>query len=314
MGDQSAIEWTEATWNPIVGCSRVSEGCRHCYAERQAYRAEAMGIPQYEGMTHKVGSEIRWTGKVALVESALELPLKWKKPRRIFVNSMSDLFHEKVPDEWIDRIATVMVEASQHTFQVLTKRPERMLAYLAGRKHLIDTVENRPVEWPSRNIWWGVSVEDQATADARIPLLLQTPAAMRWVSYEPALGPVFFPTVHVFGGREWTGPKIDWIVIGGESGPGARPFDLAWARQTIAQCRRSSTPVFVKQIGLSPYSTTEEPLFRAKLLLPRTEVEAARFYPTDPLGDRKGGRLGDWPADLRVREYPTPPTERGASR
>lgn len=320
MGDQSAIEWTEATWNPIVGCSRVSEGCRHCYAERQAYRAEAMGIPQYEGMTHKVGSEIRWTGKVALVESALELPLKWKKPRRIFVNSMSDLFHETVPDEWIDRIATVMVEASQHTFQVLTKRPERMLAYLAGRKHLIDTVENRPVEWPSRNIWWGVSVEDQATADARIPLLLRTPAAVRWVSYEPALGPVDFGGITDRRGQVidalsivddnvedddlYHGACLDWIVVGGESGPGARPFDLAWARQTIAQGQAAGVPVFVKQLGLSPYSTIEEPRFRAKLLLPRTEPEAARFYPTDPQGDRKGGNPGEWPEDLRVREYP----------
>lgn len=273
MGDQSAIEWTQATWNPLVGCSRVSEGCRHCYAERQAYRAAAMGISRYDGITKKVGGEIRWTGKVALVESALELPLRWKKPRRIFVNSMSDLFHEKVPDQWIQSIFEVMLEADQHTYQVLTKRPRRMMEWV--------TQFLAPALLPAvlEGIWLGVSVEDQATADERIPLLLQTPAVTRWVSYEPALGPVDW--------RSWTpvlnegpGESLDWIVVGGESGPDARTFNLDWARQTIAQAGR--IPVFVKQLG-SVYQDGDQ-------------YRQSR-HP-------KGGDPEAWPAGLRVREYP----------
>ncbi|HET6374196.1 MAG TPA: phage Gp37/Gp68 family protein, partial [Candidatus Polarisedimenticolia bacterium] len=257
MGDKTKIQWSEASWNCLVGCSRVSEGCRHCYAERTAYRAGAMGTKQYEGITKKVGGEVRWTGEVRFVESALDLPLRWKKPRRIFVNSMSDLFHEKVEDEWINRIFGVMAKAHWHTFQVLTKRPDRMLRYLtttaAGGRHIWEaaqavaypawaiTAHEPPSGWPLPNVWLGVSVEDQATADERIPLLLETPAAVRWVSYEPALGLASFfgpdsPTWNRDGG-------LDWIVVGGESGPDARPFDLAWARQTIAQCRAGGVPV-----------------------------------------------------------------------
>jgi protein gp37 len=333
------IEWTESTWNPLVGCSRVSEGCRHCYAERQAFRAAAMGISRYDGITKKVGDEIRWTGKVALVESALELPLRWKKPRRIFVNSMSDLFHEKVGDDWLRAIFGVMWATGQHTFQVLTKRPERMQEWVkillsqndrAGWlihgalkydvSKAIGKYKPHPAggsqDHPLPNVWLGVSVEDQATADERIPLLLQTPAAVRWVSYEPALGPVSF-----FGPDSPTWNRdasLDWIVVGGESGPGARPFDIAWARSTIAQGRAAGVPVFCKQLGAYPLieaATGSGPeILRRQHALDSQWPGGTHFgNPTrDPafngrvaiLKDRKGGDWMEWPEDLKVREYP----------
>ena len=318
MGDQSAIAWTDATWNPLVGCSRVSEGCRHCYAEREAYRLEhRLGQPKYAGTTKWMGQpdgtkgEPRWTGLVALWEAVLYQPLRWKKSRRIFVNSMSDLFHEAVPDEWINTIVAVMAQATQHTFQVLTKRPFRMRDYLCSRQAALSGLLN--------HVWWGVSVEDQATADERIPLLLQTPAAVRWVSYEPALGPVDFTAIRyvdelaecrwgVLGREHWVEnsdspsayendvPGLDWIVIGGESGQGARPFDLAWARQTVAQGRAAGVPVFVKQLGAVPYEMREK--IGNVSGTPFSEGERLRLV------DRKGGDPAEWPEDLRVREYP----------
>jgi len=244
MGRTTNIEWTDATWNPVRGCSRVSEGCRNCYAERQAARFKDVGQPFHQFVKRHVNGEPRWTGKVELVEKHLDDPLHWKIPRRIFVNSMSDLFHEALPDEVIDRVFAVVTLCPQHAFQVLTKRPERMLSYCSSNAtlgRLVSLVaksigiEGVTVNWTWKddgftgvhfpNVWLGVSVEDQKTADERIPLLLQTPAAVRFVSYEPALGPVDWRQI----------PHLDWVIVGGESGPGARPFDIAWARNTIAQ-------------------------------------------------------------------------------
>ena len=251
-----------------------------------------MGISRYDGLTQKDGETIRWTGKVRLVESALDLPLRWKKPRRIFVNSMSDLFHEKVPDQWIFDILKIIVAAPQHVYQVLTKRPERMLAtipemYKSFRYHF----DSPGPETPLRNLWLGVSVEDQATADARIPLLLQTPAAVRFVSLEPLLGPMDL--------RQYVRPtkgfivpyyaNLNWVIVGGESGPGARPFDLAWARSAIAQCRAAGVACFVKQLGAHPEQGIETVPLRMMSL---------------GLRDRKGADPAEWPEDLRVREYP----------
>ena len=326
------IEWASDVWNPLVGCSRISEGCRHCYAERQAFRAAAMGISRYDGITKKVGGKIRWTGTINLVEAALELPLKWNRPRRIFVNSMSDLFHEKVSFTWIDRIFTVMARCGQHTFQVLTKRPDKMLDYMKHWLEWQDGRESPPgTVKPLSNVWLGVSVEDQATADERIPLLLQTPAAVRWVSYEPAVGPVDF--------RRWvtsawegsdpsdpcsgsTAPRLNWIVVGGESGPGARSFDLAWARQTVAQGRAAGVPVFVKQMGSQPrgwcpwrHHDDRPPVWLDKDgVLPLVSGQPPHdlchalddsWWSCAPrLRDRKGGDQAEWPTDLRVREYP----------
>ena len=316
--DGSKIEWTDATWNPIRGCSRVSEGCRHCYAERVAARFNwpvpddgmenlEKGLPPskagpYHGLAAMTKDGPRWTGEVRFVEDKLDAPLRWKKPRRIFVNSMSDLFHEKVPDKWIDLIFAVMALAPKHTFQVLTKRPERMLSYFSVGNCIYGCINDatRPQKhrtvscwWPLPNVWLGVSVEDQATADKRIPLLLQTPTAVRWVSYEPALGPIDLHQVPPggalpIGSQGVARDGLDWIVVGGESGPGARPFDLAWARAVVAQGKAAGVPVFVKQLGAQPFE--------------RMISRGHPFFMT--YKNKKGGDPAEWPEDLRVREYP----------
>lgn len=280
MADTS-IEWTEKVWNPILGCNRVSAGCGTadeggCYAERLAFRLAAMGQAEYRGLTHRLpDGKVRWTGKVVCLPERLEQPLKWRKPVRIFVNSMSDLFHEDVPDEFIAQVFAVMTLADRHTFQVLTKRPERM-ARLVGTDRFIDMLldaaepfweaagHDGEVEmwnpwlienWPMRNLWLGVSVEDQRAADERIPLLLQTPAAVRFLSCEPLLGPIELSDVTGWGdaavrflGKRNLGPDaISWVIAGGESGPNYRPMDLAWIRSLRDQCKAAGVPFFAKQ-------------------------------------------------------------------
>jgi protein gp37 len=311
MGDKSAIEWTEASWNPIAGCSRVSEGCRNCYAERQAIRIAAY---RNNGVVKSTPAGPRWTGEVRLNPATWTAPLHWRRPRRIFVNSMSDLFHEGISDAHLDELWGLMAKCYWHTFQVLTKRPERMLAYLTGHaahgRHIWEAerhlelpnwaywAKELPATWPLPNVWVGVSVEDQATADQRIPLLLQTPAAVRWVSYEPALGLVDF--------YRWR-LHLDWLVVGGESGPGARPFDLAWARSAIAQCRVTGVPVFVKQLGARPLDSPEFwQTWPHVVAWPYVGADGlVKQGPYKPiLLDRKGGDPSEWPPDLRVREYP----------
>lgn len=263
MADKTGIEWTDATWNPIRGCSRVSEGCRNCYAEGVANRFKGPGQP-YHGLIARTG---QWNGAVMVVEHLLDWPLRKRKPMRIFVNSMSDLFHENLPDEWIDQVFAVMALAKQHTFQVLTKRPERMLRYftdLGLRSELIG-VEAEAIggidrhdealqqRWPLPlpNVWLGVSVEDQATADERIPLLLQTPAAVRWISAEPLLGSVDLSpwlsanALHEIDG----GPRLDWVVVGGESGRNARPMHPDWVKSLRDQCKVFDVPFLFKQHG-----------------------------------------------------------------
>lgn len=250
MSDGSAIEWTEATWNPVRGCTKVSAGCKHCYAETFAERFRGV-----KGHPYEQGFDVR------LVPEALDLPLRWRKPRRIFVNSMSDLFHEEVPESFIVDVFATMMEARRHVFQVLTKRPERMRDFLASR----------PSERPTLpNVWLGTSVEDQAAADERIPHLLATPAAVRFLSCEPLLGPVDLDMVVTEG----TG-CLDWVIVGGESGRKARPCDVSWVRSLVGQCRAADVPVFVKQLGA-----------------------AHRLY------DAKGGDPAEWPEDLRVRQWP----------
>jgi protein gp37 len=247
MSDKSKIEWTDATWNPIRGCSRVSEGCRNCYAERVAARFSGSGQP-YQGlamMKREPGEESkgdpRWTGEIRFIPELLNQPVHWKRPRKIFVNSMSDLFHEKVTDEMLDRIFGVMDLCEHHTFQVLTKRPQRMHDYIKNKPRIY--------RWPPRNVWMGVSVEDQKTADERIPLLLQTMAAVRWVSYEPALGPVDLEDWMGYAADQFDTAHLDWIVAGGESGPGARPAHPDWFRAVRTQCLDAAVPFFFKQWG-----------------------------------------------------------------
>jgi protein gp37 len=242
MGRTTGIEWTDSTWNPIRGCSRVSEGCRNCYAEAVAARFSGSGQP-YDGLAsfRVIGAgkpeervEPAWTGKVRLIEQRLDDPLHWREPRKIFVNSMSDLFHEGVDSDWIARIFEVMKNAPQHTYQILTKRPERMLAVL--------TAAAFRQSWPPQNWWFGVSIEDQETANERLPILARCEAAVHFVSYEPALGPVdWFETDFA--------DLIDWLIVGGESGPHARPMHPDWARAARRFCEFHGIAFFFKQWG-----------------------------------------------------------------
>ena len=262
MSANSKIEWTDATWNPIVGCTRVSEGCMNCYAERFAARFP----DRFGGVSRMTEYGPRWTGKIVLRPEALNLPLRWRKQRRIFVNSMSDLFHENVEFAHIVAIFRVMAIAQHHTFQILTKRPQRMLEVMNLLPEALKTIfpaEKHPEVnapgWPLPNVWLGVSVENQRAADERIPLLLQTPAAVRFLSCEPLLGPVdlkpylepYIRTKHDGSkrGTVWADPGIDWIIVGGESGPGARPMHPDWVRSIRDQCKAAEVPFFFKQWG-----------------------------------------------------------------
>jgi protein gp37 len=284
MGDKSNIEWTDATWNPIVGCSIVSPGCTNCYAMSMAARIEAMQPrSHYDGTTMKVKGKPVWTGQLAMApDHILTAPLRWKKPRKIFVNSMGDLFHESVPDEWIDKVFAVMALCPQHTFQVLTKRSKRMREYCNFiRSQYLDAQDeisqvrygsrSTAITWPLPNVWLGVSAEDQTRADERIPDLLATPAAVRFVSAEPLLGPIYFTLLDVTNGntahlnsltgntfvdgnagqssQTFKGLKLDWIIAGGESGHGARPMHPDWARSIRDQCQAAGTAFFFKQWG-----------------------------------------------------------------
>ncbi|MFC8847711.1 MULTISPECIES: DUF5131 family protein [unclassified Micromonospora] len=223
MADKSSIEWTEATWNPTTGCDRISRGCDHCYALTLAKRLKAMGSPKYQ-----TDGDPRTSGPgfgVATHQAELTLPLRWREPRIVFVNSMSDLFHARVPFDFVEQVFEVMAATPQHTYQVLTKRASR-LAKLAPR-----------LTWPS-NVWMGVSVEDSSEV-GRIDDLRTVPAAVRFISAEPLLGPV--APLNLTG--------IDWLIAGGESGVGARPVDPAWVRQLRDQCQADEVAFFFKQWG-----------------------------------------------------------------
>lgn len=266
MGDGSKIEWCDASWNPVVGCQKVSKGCAGCYAIRSAARLQAMGMRGYAGVV----ADGRWTGRVNVVESALEIPLRWKRPRVVFVDSMGDLLHEDVPDGFLDRVFGVMALAAQHEFIVLTKRAERLGRYL--RKMTLEALRAAIgegeclVSWPLSNVVIGVSVEDQATAAERLPYLLGAPACRRVVSCEPLLGPVRLDRVEAEEGTwynaltgEWSGngeagPRLNGVIVGGESGPGARPMHPDWARALRDQCKAAGVRFFFKQWGeWAPY-------------------------------------------------------------
>ena len=251
----SKIEWTDTTWNPVRGCRRVSEGCRHCYAERIAHRYSGPGMP-YEGLTTTAGTgQPRWNNEIMLVRDKLEEPLRWTKPRRVFVNSMSDLFHEKVPLSYIEEVFDVMKRAEHHQFQILTKRDGR-LGKLSPQ-----------LDWPP-NVWMGVSIEDAETAD-RTLALRETDAAVRFLSVEPLLGPIDYVNLS----------DIDWVIIGGESGPKARPMAADWAIRIRILCRTAGVACFVKQLG-------------------------SDWAKRCGLKDKKGGDIDDFPPILQCREYP----------
>jgi protein gp37 len=312
----TGIEWTDETWNPVVGCNQVSPGCAKCYAKElhdkrhKAYLAGKRMLPQY-AQPFEV---------VQLKPERFEAPLHWRKPRRVFVNSVSDLFHYDVPDTFLDRVFAVMQASPGHTFQVLTKRPERMREYIAGAELRVAATceeiahehewchahDDRP--WPLSNVWLGASVENQRFADERIPLLLQTPAAVRFLSCEPLLGPVDLTCIGEFeddsdyrlngltGEERYPGsvrrgilPGVDWVIVGGESGSKARPMALQWPRSILKQCQATGVACFVKQLGARPVTPDD--------LTPEHSCAVA-------LRDRKGGNPAEWPDDLRVRQFP----------
>lgn len=245
MGDKSGIEWTDATWNPVVGCSVLSPGCANCYAMKMAARLEAMGGKagaKYAGLTTPSKAGPVWNGTVRLDDSALDQPLRWKRPRRIFVNSMSDLFHEDLPFAEVARvfevIGSTIRQGQGHIFQILTKRPERMAEYFDWARADTDASRICPAHWPG--VWFGVSAEDQRRADERIPHLLRLPVSLRWISAEPLLGHIDLgQAVHA----------LNWVVVGGESGPGARPMHPDWARGLRDQCQAADVPFLFKQWG-----------------------------------------------------------------
>lgn len=309
MGQQreGGIAWTDATWNPVRGCSLVSAGCTNCYAMKQAHRFKS-----YKGLTRLTAHGPVWTGEVRTIPDLLDYPLKLKKPHRIFVNSMSDLFHEAVSEDFIHEVWGIMRRTPQHIYQILTKRPERMMNTVTrfSRQEAMGYAKGF-----YRHVHLGVSIEDQPTADQRIPLLLQTPAAVRFVSAEPLLGPIDLTTEYLSDkcagrypfpnlerkNRTTRLDLLDWVIVGGESGPGARPFDLAWARSIIQQCQSAGVPVFVKQLGANPagdvdrVDVTEHAVFGPEVI---------RYTEPISLRNKKGGDWNEWPEDLRVREFP----------
>lgn len=243
MSQRSNIEWTEATWNPVVGCTKVSPGCKNCYAEKlhnQRHKAllEGKDLPAQYAEPFE---------KLATMPERLDAPLHWRKPRRIFVNSMSDLFHEDVPFEFIARVFGHMHSANWHTYQILTKRAARMREFVEWYR--TTWLKGFESAWPKEygHVWLGVSVEDQQRADERVPELLRTPAAVRFLSAEPLLGGVLFS--QALRKLDGTCNRIDWVICGGESGPGARPMHPDWARGLRDQCEAAGVPFFFKQWG-----------------------------------------------------------------
>lgn len=310
MGDKTKIEWADSTWPVVTGCSVLTEGCTNCYAMQMA-GTRLKNVPAYEGLTRMSGGRPKWTGEMRFNEKASLQPMKWKKPRKIFVCSMADLFHENVDDAWIDRVFAVMALCPQHTFQILTKRPERMRQYMSAQKtieggkvvsdaswcverHANDIAvmggTNVPwrvqtevsdagryegkMSWPLKNVWLGTSVENQAAAEERIPILLDTPAAVRFISAEPLLGPItlertwlapdyqahettqsamnhthVLALVKAAARKEFGWAGLDWTIVGGESGPRARPMHPDWVRSLRDQCTAADVPLMFKQWG-----------------------------------------------------------------
>lgn len=330
MADKSLIEWTDATWNPITGCSVVSPGCKHCYAMKLA-GGRLRNHPSRMGLTAESKAGPVWTGEVRFNERMLLEPLRWSKPRKIFVCAHGDLFAEGVPDEWIDRVFAVMALCPQHMFQVLTKRPERMREYLLAKdaarrayEKVCDlTLENllqvilllpgmadpglNPAAprihldvWPLPNLWLGVSAENEHWAQNRIPVLLDTPAVKRFVSLEPLLGPIDLEP-YVLPPSKWSNgwlnnyplwyPKaqLDWVIVGGESGVGARPMSASWARSLRDQCAAASVPFFFKQWG--NWIDADEWFDRMERSGAFVTVRGAIFQPPRPLNYEHAAQL-----------------------
>lgn len=353
---KTSIEWTDASWNPIVGCTEVSPGCANCYAARLA-GSRLRNVPAYEGLSQRIrycaehnrplddgrclecrdsngktfildmqsivlGQQPRWTGEVRLLPDRLHEPLHWREPRKIFVCDMSDLFHESVPDEFIDRVFAVMAIAQKHTFQILTKRPERMREYLNYHSRdvrvslavyrispyvdhnvpgdIVQVIEDR-MQKALPNVWIGVSVENQHFADERIPALLATPAAVRFISAEPLLGDVNI------GIWRWRKPGLDWVIAGGESGPHVRPMHPDWARSLRDQCQAAGVPFFFKQWGEWSFDqkfyqklpASRVRYFEPNVIHPNGDRDCLMYR----VGKKKAGRLLD---GREWNEFPAP--------
>lgn len=351
MSTNSNIEWTEATWNPVTGCTRVNADCDHCYAVPMTHRLGEMGQSKYVGLTVlNPKGDRHFNGTVKCHEDAIGIPLGWRKPRRVFVNSMGDLFHKSVPDAFIRRVFAVMSLCGQHTFQVLTKRPDRMAAFFANEENNLSACQaeytvgdtdwrtptgksrirdSRAINgtrkglgdgnyWPLPNVWLGTSCGHQA-ADAMAQHLLKCPAKVRFLSCEPLWGPVdlsgcMTPARKIMGlgGPYVAGPDsgVHWVVVGGESGPGARPCDVAWIRSIVTQCKAAGVPCFVKQLGshvVCPndhVSDWNDDVPSLQIEWPRGVTRYQGELVRVRLNDRKGGDMAEWPEDLRVRELP----------
>ena len=340
MSETSNIEWTDATWNPSTGCTKISPGCAHCYIET---------TPPFRMEGRKF---VKGQIPLRLHRDRLDKPLHWRKPKRVFVNSLSDLFHEDVPDEFIDRVFAVMALCPQHTFQVLTKRAERMHQQVTRLSKSIKPLEAAAREmghtfnfqgfsllpWPIRNVWLGVSAERQQEADERIPWLLKTPAAVRFVSAEPLLGPIDFRKIAVpgtppdawlrpvhecreidalegmsfhplgHGALGFNCPKLNWVIVGGESGHGARACDVRWVQGIVDQCKRTRVACFVKQLGArivieDASGDKSHPAYNSlgwRNDATRVAYHAGHLHTKD----KKGGDPSEWPTDLRVRQWP----------
>lgn len=350
MGDNTKIEWADASWPVVNGCRRISPGCEHCYAER-LISTRLAHMPKYKSLAVYGKNGPRWTGESRLWRQDLILPIRWRRPRRIFVADMGDLFFEEVTDAEIDEVFGVMWACRYmggrrgddgfpgHTFQILTKRAERMRDYMsqdrrkkwayAAVRHgggenpdpLFDSIVF--AEGPHPRIWLGVSIEDQKRAEERMPFLQQTPAAVRWASIEPLLEHVDVSTwltrrdiadFHAFtpearaaygkdGPRELLRRGLDWVVVGAESGPQARPFEIEWARSVVAQCKDAKVACFVKQLGPQPLVRMDD----ASMPGPRDTSgdPKAALRPVE-MNHSKGGDILEFPKDLRVREFPAP--------
>jgi protein gp37 len=327
VSDNTSIEWTDATWNPITGCTIVSPGCTNCYAMKLA-GTRLKHHPTREGLTKDSKAGPVWTGEVRFNERQLLEPLGWKRPRTIFVCAHGDLFHESVPDAWIDRVFAVMALTPHHTYQVLTKRPERMRAYVqqivdsARWLILIDPRTDREVfsAWATsylecfKHVWLGTSVEDQRRADERIPHLLATPAAIRFLSAEPLLGPIdlheVIPDPVIYNAVHGMERLLQWVIVGGESGPGARPMHPDWARSLRDQCHAAGVPFFFKQWGNWEKALdrdTEDPDWRADYTTEYVDqgrsrwlnleggrgFHGERFHVMREVGKKAAGRLLD---------------------
>lgn len=306
---KTKIQWADDTWNPTTGCSKVSEGCRNCYAKFGMWpRLKAMSATVYHG---------REFGDVMCHPERLDYPLRFSKPTKFFVNSMSDVFHPDIPDEFIDKIFAAMALSPRHIFQILTKRPVRMKEYLTNSQTplnvQLESIDSRrsikkqkqkraDISFPLPNVWLGVSVEDQETARERIPVLLQTPAAIRWISAEPLIESIdlrkkyWVECIEEYGdiGNELIKliDGIDWIVVGGESGPNARPCAIEWIGDIVKECKSTKTPVFVKQMGAYIVSTEE------------MDDEGKEFIWRGTSDDMKGSVFHDFPKELQIRQYP----------